>query len=261
MANTPEIPPQVKDIFEMKNLPMDPEERAPFERLIEEKFMHYVENRAPGVYKDIVQCKFDFEKHADGSREQSRDLFDEFILDEASVIGPRLLVHPAVFRRMIEWHDSGDKQYDQLLESLGLCARVCRGERRRLIREREWYLFKKDAVSELNILKNLCKTHEAALGRRRAPGEALAFISDELLQPRYERLAENRTSLLSYFEKEEHSLEAELFASGALSPAQLADSLIAWSCGYEPESARKAVSITGNLQRKEEKEKKTSISL
>lgn len=240
---------------------MDPKERALFERLIEAKFMDYLENRAPGIYEDIVRCKFDFMKLVDGSQEQVSELFDEFILDEAQVIGPRLLVHPAVLSRLLVWHDSGDNQYDQLLKSLEKCIRVCRGERRRLIRDPEWYPFKKDLVPELNILKNRCKTHESALGRRRKPGEAFAFISDELRQPRYERLATNRTSLLRYLEQDEHSMEAELFASGALSPAQLADSLIAWDCGYsDPESARKAISTIGNRQRKEEKEKKASIS-
>jgi len=168
MAKAPKTPLQVEDIFQMRTIPMDPHERAPFERLIEAKFMDYIEDREPGVYEDIVQRKFDFEKLVDGSQEQCSDLFNDFIVEQACVIGPRLLVHPVVLSRWLEWQDSGDERVDQMLESLGKCARVGRGETRRLIREDEWYPFKKDLVSELKILKNRCKTHESALGRRRS---------------------------------------------------------------------------------------------
>jgi len=252
-----EVPSE--DIFEMESIPSDPKKRTHFERLIKAKFVDYLENRAPEAYRDTAQWKLDFDKLTDDSKKQIRDLFDEFILEQARTIGFRLMVHPAVLSRMLEWQDTGDERFDQLLKNLDLCVRVGRGEARLLISEHEWYAFKKDLVPELKILKNRLKNQQLALGRGRSAKGILSLVKEELSQPIYQRLRTNRTAFLSYLQHEEHKEEAEAFVSGRLSSAQLADCLIAWSRNYSnANSARKAISKIGNRPRRAQKKKKTA---
>ncbi len=176
-------------------------------------------------------------------------LFDEFVIQQARVLGPRIFHVEAVVLRLAQWWD-GEENGPDLLRCLGealeLGARVIRGQACLPIDDPAWYPFKREAVPELRLLRNQLRNRIASAKRFPSPPKITGLIGDLIRAATlsFPRLAENLTSLVRFLEM--YPALASDFAAGDATPTRLYDEWVAWSTNRDAESMRRRVSMLGS---------------
>jgi hypothetical protein len=206
-----------------------PEERKQFAQLFDRLFLAEWKRKYPADYSSRKQKGFP---------EYVRGLYEKFLIDQARINGPRVLVMEKAVNVLLGWSANG-------LDGAGRWRRFSTNiqefleGRRILISDERAPTFKKE-------LRGHRKQRRRDLLNKKASEKAwdfglhLANLETTVVQPRFGVLSQNAVGFCDFMTRNEKTFKDWL--SGSLSTGDLTDTYIAGAHGYRSrESARQAV--------------------
>lgn len=174
-----------------------------------------------------------------------QDRFDQFLLDNAERMGPRLLCCDAVRVRVIHWHDGhadGKYRSERFYKALQHHFDVTRGLKKGTLQPID-HLGRENMVKEMKILQQCL--HGATAGHQRYNWNNVA-TKIESAPGRYPYLIQNLLSLEQFFGQNPNTLASFAQPDGGLPAAEAVNQFFGWATNRDPESARQVISRLGN---------------
>jgi hypothetical protein len=223
-----------------------PEERKQFGQVFDLLFLVHWKRKHPIDYSLRKQK---------GSPDYLRVLYEEFLIDQARINGPRVLVADRVINVLLEWGTRRTEGADRWSRFATNIQEFLEGSRT-LISDERAPSFKKELLGHLKQLKrDLLKTRASEM-----PWDFrlhLANLGRVLEQQHFGVLSQNAVGFRGFMSRNEKIFKDWL--SGHLTTGVLTDSYIAAAHRYgSPESARQAIQ---KLQRKTTAERQAAARL
>jgi hypothetical protein len=206
-----------------------PEDRKEFERLFDRLFLAHWKRRYPADYSSRRQ---------QGFPEYVRGLYEEFLIDQARINGPRVLVIAKAINVLLGWSANG-LEGAQRWRRFSTNIQEFLDGRRILISDERAPSFKTELRGHLKQLRRDLLKRKAA-EKAWDFGLHLANLRSALAQPHFGVLSQNAIGFCEFMSRNEKTFKDWL--SGSLTTGALTDSYIAGAHGYRSgESARQAV--------------------
>jgi len=194
-------------------------------------------------------------------QQTSRDmnqLWDEFIITQARVIGHRIFLSRCCLQTILQWWSEAKNGPEFLLrlgKSLSMGARLLRGEAKAPV-EAAHYDFRTDLVREIKTLQRLLKANPTDTR------ESVSRIKDLVHTNRepspFPRLRQNWTSFESFLRAEPNNIAALVQPGSRSKPATIANDFIARQTNRDSESMRIQTSRAGGKRRTQSKPRVSS---
>lgn len=201
--------------------------------LLKAKFLTWLEDKFPTESRKFEQGCL--------AAERSRELFDEFLVEQARTIGLRILFCPTSLLRLYDWSqnpDSGHALWYRFAKNIqsGL------DNKRVLIQDVRTPAAKDDLLKDVKILKRMLRKKKASS----LPWDLewhLKNVRESVPQLPGETLVSNLTLFVDFLANNEDVFMAWLLPSGRrVNDAKLVDAFLAQVHGYSTsESARQAI--------------------
>jgi hypothetical protein len=190
----------------------DPEERVSRSNYLSKRLLDVFKGRlSEGEALLWAKYRGDANTPIDAQQENLLfDKFDEVLMGEATALGWRVFESTSVLGRIAKWCDEerdGLEKIKRFNAAITLYAEVRRGISSLPFVEPEWYPTRKQAMSEIKMLRNELNQWFIGTKKRKMPGSNQLYteirnrISAQPLKYRY--LMSNLDSLLGYLEKQD----------------------------------------------------------
>jgi hypothetical protein len=179
------------------------------------------------------------------SDSELQDRFDQFLLDNAERLGPRLLCCDAVRERVIHWHEGhadGGRRSERFYKALQRHFDVTQGSKKGTLQIID-YSSRKKIVMEMQSLQQYLQGCASARRQRCSWSDVRTEI--EIAPAKYPFLLQNLLSLEQFFGDNPDTLPAFADRESHLTAAEVVNQFFGWATNRDPQSARQAISELG----------------
>jgi hypothetical protein len=180
--------------------------------------------------------------------EKQRDNFDEFLIDQAKELGPRVFCCDTVRRRIVYWNDhhpDGLGRTERFYAALQRHVEVGRGDATGSINDPNEYSLKVHLKRELKALQGRLRVPKANRHNLPSWDDVQGEVIDNASA--YPRIFENLLSLEQFCKT--HPEVFRSFTSGSETVAEFLNQWHAWPKRLDPEYVRQATSKLGSRKR------------
>jgi hypothetical protein len=218
--------------------PTDPRELQGLRELLDLDIEQQFRNGLSRHLRSFYEAPGEQHSELDG---QLTTEFDNFIVDQAPVLGARLLLSDLALLRILKWSlgaKDGICYLKKFTKALVKYAEIRFDDKARGDISEDWRRAKVDTMRELTVLQNEIKRD--TVNHHRAPGLQDVEKSIRRSAEVYHSLSANLTSLLEFCRQ--HSATYSRFAEGRINPAPFFDEWAGWATNRDPESVRQKIS-------------------